>query len=180
MSVHVAIIVKLCLSIRREKDKLRRAFISMGTDKALGDQCMVTWSKVTRPVELGGLGILDLTTLGYALHLHWAWLARVDPYQISSLPIIQRPSINKEERIIQAMFKSSTMVQVGNGASALFWIDRWMDGSSISSMAPDVLEAVPKRVQRTRVVTDGIKNNTWIRDISGSLSATALAQYVAL
>jgi hypothetical protein len=32
-----------------------------------GGRCLVTWSKVTRPAELGGMGVLDLTTLGYAL-----------------------------------------------------------------------------------------------------------------
>jgi hypothetical protein len=30
---------------------------------------MVALSKVTRPVELGGLGVQDLTSLGYALRL---------------------------------------------------------------------------------------------------------------
>jgi hypothetical protein len=85
-----------------------------------------------------------LARLGYALRLRW--LTKVDPDQIPSLPTIQRPSINKEERIIQAMFQSSTIVQVVNGARALFWLDHWMEGSSVSSIAPDVLEVVPKRV----------------------------------
>jgi hypothetical protein len=41
---------------------------------------MLVWSKVTHPIELGGLGIPDLTTLGYALHLRWwEWLARAEP-----------------------------------------------------------------------------------------------------
>jgi hypothetical protein len=40
---------------------------------------MVAWSKLTRPIELGGLGVLDLDRLGHALHLRWDWLACVDP-----------------------------------------------------------------------------------------------------
>jgi hypothetical protein len=51
-------------------DKIRCDFIWTGTDTTLGGQCLVAWSKVARPVELGGLGVLDLTTLGYALRLH--------------------------------------------------------------------------------------------------------------
>jgi hypothetical protein len=40
---------------------------------------MAAWSKVTRPLELGGLGVLDLATLGYALCLMWACLDHTDP-----------------------------------------------------------------------------------------------------
>jgi hypothetical protein len=32
-------------------------------------QCMVAWQKVTQPVELGGLGVLDLDVFGHALRL---------------------------------------------------------------------------------------------------------------
>jgi hypothetical protein len=46
-----------------------REAIWTGPDNALGGQCMVALSKVTRPVELGGLGVQDLTSLGYALRL---------------------------------------------------------------------------------------------------------------
>jgi hypothetical protein len=42
--IHVAIVVKFCPSIRHEIDKIRQAFISTGTDKASGGQCMVAWS----------------------------------------------------------------------------------------------------------------------------------------
>jgi hypothetical protein len=52
-------------------DKFRRAFTWVGTETVQGGQCLVAWSKVTRPKELGGLGVLDLTTLGYALQLWW-------------------------------------------------------------------------------------------------------------
>jgi hypothetical protein len=50
---------------------LRRAFIWTGSDTMQGGKCLVPWQCVTRPVELGGLGMLDLTTLGYALRLQW-------------------------------------------------------------------------------------------------------------
>jgi hypothetical protein len=32
----------------------------------------VAWQRVTKLVELGGLGVLDLSTLDYALWLRWA------------------------------------------------------------------------------------------------------------
>jgi hypothetical protein len=34
------------------------------------------------------------------------------------------------------MFEASTSVVVGKGDIALFWTDRWIDGKSISYLAP--------------------------------------------
>jgi hypothetical protein len=79
------------------------------------------------PLELGGLGILDLTTLGYALRMHWLWLARTDPdWCWSVLP-------QKDERLLPAMFDVSTIVIVGDSRSAMFWLDRWLDGRSLQN-----------------------------------------------
>jgi hypothetical protein len=77
--IHVSIAVDVDPWVLRAMDKIRSAF--MGGYKALGDQYMVAWAKVVKPVELGGLGVLDLVTLGYALCLRWEWLARTDPNQ---------------------------------------------------------------------------------------------------
>jgi hypothetical protein len=76
------------------------------------------------------------------------------------------------------MFQASTSVQVGNGCQAFFWRDRWLDGASVDMLAPDVVTTVRRRVLKTRTVAEGLHNNQWIRDISGSLSITALSQYV--
>jgi hypothetical protein len=78
------------------------------------------------------------------------------------------------------MFQASTLVQVGNGARTLFRTDRWINGSLVANLAPDVLATMPKRANKTRSVLDGLSNNAWVRDISGSLSVVALAQYVSL
>jgi hypothetical protein len=40
-----------------------------------GGYCLVVWSKVMQPVELGELGVLDLTTYGYVFCMRWEWLA---------------------------------------------------------------------------------------------------------
>jgi hypothetical protein len=47
-----------------------------GTAAASSGQCKVAWPLVTRPIELGGLGVLDLVTMGYALYMCWEWLTR--------------------------------------------------------------------------------------------------------
>jgi hypothetical protein len=134
----------------------------------------VAWSRVTRPQELGGLGVLDLTTLGYVLQLRWSWLARTDPgLSWSALPA-------REEPLVCAMFEASTTVQVDNGRCALFWQDRWLDGTSIRTLAPSLCRVVCARTRTSRLVCDALQDDRWIMDIEGALDTVALDQYVRL
>jgi hypothetical protein len=78
------------------------------------------------------------------------------------------------------MFEASTTVHLGNGWSALFWCDRWLDGSSIQSMAPNLCNTVRVGTRARRLVYDALQNERWIRDIKGALDMAALEQYVML
>lgn len=42
---------------------------------------MKHWGRVQRPLDLGGLGILDLEILGWALRMRWLWLKKIQPDQ---------------------------------------------------------------------------------------------------
>jgi hypothetical protein len=167
--VHLCIAVKASPWVLRAIDKLRRSFVWTGTDQVLGEKCLVAWSKVARPADLGGLCILDLMTLGYALRLCWEWLARTEPTRLRASLLCHA------EPIICVMFDASTTVQVGNGARALFWNDRWLDGMSIEQIAPDVAAAMQCRALKTRLVADALHGDCLIHDISGSLSIPALS-----
>jgi hypothetical protein len=35
------------------------------------------WDKVCKPIEYGGLGIMNLKILGYALRIRWLWLQKL-------------------------------------------------------------------------------------------------------
>ncbi|GJN24006.1 hypothetical protein PR202_gb11710 [Eleusine coracana subsp. coracana] len=52
-------------------DKISRGYLWRGRRDAQGGHCLIAWSKVTRPKELGGLGISDIHKLNMALRVHW-------------------------------------------------------------------------------------------------------------
>jgi hypothetical protein len=58
------------------------------------------------------------------------------------------------------MFNASVTVQVGNGVKTLFCSDRWLDGTSLTQVAPELVQAVQKRVHKTRTVAQALQNAT--------------------
>jgi hypothetical protein len=61
-------------------------------------KCLVAWTRVQRPLHLGGLGIRDFNLLGRALRLRWLWLSRTDKaYSWAAPPVL-------EDVISQAFF----------------------------------------------------------------------------
>ena len=55
-------------------DKGCRAFFWAGSDHIRGGKCAVSWQRVCRPKQLGGLGVIDLQKQGIALRIRWEWL----------------------------------------------------------------------------------------------------------
>lgn len=72
------------------------------------------------------------------------------------------------------------MMVVGDGTSALFWADRWLDGRAISELAPNLVQLVPRRTQKNRTVREDLADRSWIRHIQGILDPIALWQYLRI
>lgn len=60
-------------------DNIRRGFVWKGRKDVKGGHCVVSWTRVCRPLCLGGLGIHNLEILGWALSLRWLWLKKTQP-----------------------------------------------------------------------------------------------------
>jgi hypothetical protein len=54
------------------------------------------------------------------------------------------------------MFFASTFMTIGDGNTAKFWTDRWIDGQAITEIAPAVTELVSKRTRRAVTVSQGL------------------------
>jgi hypothetical protein len=57
---------------------------------------------------------------------------------------------------------------------------KWIEGQSITSLAPDLLIAVDRRAFRVCTVAQALQNDRWVTDITGSLSVLGLRQYLVL
>ncbi|TVU30511.1 hypothetical protein EJB05_22139, partial [Eragrostis curvula] len=90
------------------------------------------------------LGLPDLKLPGWALRLRRNWLARVEPDKSwAGFTVTTDP-------VAQALFDASITVAIEDGKSALFLRDRWLDGQSLSTIAPNLVAAVPMRLRNTR------------------------------
>jgi hypothetical protein len=148
------------------------AFLWTGTEMVDGGKCLVTWTRVQCPLQLGGLGVLDLKLMGCAVCLCWLWLQWVDPSKPwAALPL-------HEDAMTKAFFKTSIRCIVGNGQFMLFWLDPWMDGRCIVDLAPDLMAAVHPRRRNSRTVAIALSQYAWLCDIVGALTFPVLMQYV--
>jgi hypothetical protein len=118
---------------------------------------LVAWDKVTSPTDLGRLGIPNLRLLNLALRCRWAWLQKVDPSKAWAELNIQIPSL------CTAIFDAATCYVLGNGERARFWSDRWLDGSSVAEIAPNVAKMVSRRRITACSVREGLAGQ-WLRD----------------
>jgi hypothetical protein len=109
---------------RKKIDKVRRSFLWKGEENANGGHCLVNWPTVTRPKDLGGLGVPDLDRFGRALRLRWLcqeWVEDSKPWLGLDLPCSD---------VDRALFNASVKITLGDGAKTRFWHHNWLDGEA--------------------------------------------------
>jgi len=140
--IYILVAIKVPKWLLRAVDKIRRGFLWTGRQRANGGCCLVAWEKVMRPLDLGGLGIHNLEVLGWALQMRWLWMEKTRPdrpWAGLQIPVYSQTS---------AMFAIAVESMVGNGRNTLFWTDRWLHGSSLESLAPNVVRCVPFKFRK--------------------------------
>jgi hypothetical protein len=75
---------------------------------------LIACLKVTRPKELGGLGISNLQNLNGALRVRWLWLKKTEP---------NKPWASFHIRVTSAihdLFSMAMAIKLGDGNNTLF------------------------------------------------------------
>lgn len=67
---------------------------------------------------------------------------------------------------------------LGDGNCCKFWTDPWLDGASISELAPALTALVPCRIGNRRLACYALPQHAWIRDIRGALGPAVTVEYV--
>jgi len=84
------------------------------------------------------------------------------------------------EPMVQAMFKASVRIVLGNGESVLFWTDAWHVGGELQSQFPHLAAVIPKRIRKRRTVLEAVTNSQWVRDIADGLLVSVILEYLKL
>jgi hypothetical protein len=172
--IYLVMAVDLPLGAYKAIDKIRKAFLWQGRRNINGGHCLVTWERVCRPIELGGLGVFNLKKLGWALRMRWLWLAKTDldkPWAFQPMKVPDK---------VKSFFSCVVQTEIGNSSSTLFWHDRWLQVKRIQDLGPNLLVVVPNHIKKIRTVQEALTDNKWISDIKGALIVGVLADFLDL
>ncbi|WVZ55170.1 hypothetical protein U9M48_005869 [Paspalum notatum var. saurae] len=171
MPVHFLTVFPLKKWAIKKIDKIRRSFLWRGAQEANGGHCLVQWKKSARPKIMGGLGIIDIERFSRALRLRWLWFQWTDS---SRLWVGTEPPCDKMDA---ALFRASTMVSVGNGASTSFWHDSWLDGKAPMDIAPNLY---PFAWRKNKKVSEELTDLNWTRGLWRMETTQQLEEFISL
>jgi hypothetical protein len=143
--IYVLIAIEVPKWFIKAVDKLRRAYLWKGRKQINDGSCLVAWEKVQRPLDLGGLGVLNLEYMSWALQMRWLWFTKTDNNRSwAGLEIPVHPNA-------VTLFSIALISHVGNGNNTFFWTDRWLFGCCIRDIAPNVFSAMPRKFLKRSV-----------------------------
>lgn len=173
-SIHHLIAVQCPKWVYKAIAKILRGFMWKGHNDMQGGHCVVSWARVCRPRELGGLGIHNLEMLGWALQMRWLWLKKTQPDRVwAEFDFQVHPNVT-------ALFAVSVVSMVGDGNNTCFWMDRWLHGESIVNLAPMLVQFVQKRTLHRRTVREAMTDLCRINDIRGTIPNRAFYEFILL
>jgi hypothetical protein len=78
---------------------------------------------------------------------------------------------------VKAFFSTAVSSVVGNGKNTMFWTDKWIDGQSLSQLAPHLVKSVSSRAKK-RSVYDALTTRNWVHDIRGAITLCVLSDFL--
>lgn len=174
MPLHAMMALDIPMKTIKAMVKICRSFLWCAKDEANGGQCRVAWEEVCTPRWAGGLGIPNLKWLNIAMQARWPWLKKTDPTRPWAEFEIAVPDEAKQ------LCKAATLTSVGNGNGALFWEDKWIQGSCVEDLAPNLYSYVHQRIRAMRSVAQGMTDGRWALDIGPDVNEQTLREYLHL
>jgi hypothetical protein len=170
MPIYTAISIHMPHWLQKALVRISKSFLWSGTDVVQGGKCLVAWSHVARPLDLGGLGVLDLNLMGRALRLRWLWLSRPD--HLGSPTTSQGPAPPKRSSRLPfaALWVAATPLSFGTTHG-------WKVAAS--PISHELVAVVAPRAWKRSVVVV-LTNGTWICDIAGPLTVPILVRYLQI
>ena len=123
------------------------------------------------PQEYGGLGTRDLAAFSRALRLRWEWFRWDEhdrPWQGTATPC---------DKVDKALFQACTTISLGDGATARFWTDKWLQGCAPISIAPRLF---PLAARKNMSVKEALSDGRWARGLQRIATEEQLDQFVEL
>jgi hypothetical protein len=82
--LHQLMVLSMDKKTLKKIERILRGFLWVARAAANGGHCHVNWSRVCRPLRLGGLGIPDLGRTVISLWVHWVRRMRTDPCDLGA------------------------------------------------------------------------------------------------
>jgi len=168
MPIYPLTAIKAPKKFLKECDKIRRRFLWAGDMDLTGGKCKVTWTKVSMPISIRGLGVVDLERFSRAMRLRWLWFSWDDkdrPWKGMELPV---------DKLDMDLFNTATKVMLGNRKKVSFWSSSWLGGHAPAALYP-ALYKHSKRKNRT--VSDALTDNKWIRDVDYDMTERVIGEF---
>lgn len=136
------------LTVLKDIDKIRCRFLWQGTDKSRKKYALLRWSVVCLTKSHGGLGVLDLRDMNFALLSKWLWKFK-DPTYTSNWKtlITYLYSENHQTHVssfwldllkLDTLCSGSIQYTPGSNSRIKFWEDIWLENCSLSVQYPQL------------------------------------------
>lgn len=75
---------------------------------------------------------------------------------------------------------SCLLMEKGSGEDTKFWTARWLHGSTVADLAPNLIQIIPKSAKRQLTVSQTLNTRKWVADIQDALTVQVIIKCLKL